>query len=183
MRTLLLTLGLFVSACGDNTGGSGGTSGGPCGTDTPVMATASDVQTRIFQCSCVFSGCHDSSSNRTLHNQLDTMANSCASMRRMSCEFPTLKRADMANPDNSVVIKKLTCASKDCTPELGNPDVSCQIKDSMTQQVLNQRMPASDNPPLDSGRISTLKTWIGMGLPGCPAPDGGTPDGASSDAD
>jgi len=181
MRTLLLTLGLFLSACGDNGGTGGSSGGGPCGTDTAVMPTASDVQTRIFQCSCVFSGCHDSSSNRTLHNALDTMASSCTSLRRMSCEFPTLPRTDPANPNNSVLIKKLTCASKDCTPELGTPDVSCQIKDSMTQQVLNQRMPASDNPPLDSGRINTLRTWISMGLPGCPGTTDGGADGPAAD--
>lgn len=182
MRTLLLSLGLLLSACGDNGGGTGG-SNGNCGTATAVMPTAADVQMRIFQCSCVFSGCHDSSSNRILHNQLDTMANSCASLRRMSCEFPTMKRTDPSNPDNSVLIKKLTCASADCTAELGTPDVNCQVKDSTTGAVLNQRMPASSNPQLDSGRIATLKQWIAMDLPGCPAPVDAGVDASSADAE
>ena len=181
MRTLFLTLSFFLSACGD-TGSTGG-SGGNCGTATAVMPTADDVTNRIFHCSCVFSGCHDSSSNRILHQNLETVATACASLRRSACEFPTRPLTDPANPDNSLLLKKLTCAAKDCTPELGTPDSTCQVKDSMTQQVLNQRMPASDNPPLDSGRIATLRTWISMGLPGCPPPDGGTPDAPSSDAD
>src|SRR5262249_39384541 len=71
MRTLLLSLGLLLSACGDNGGGTGGSTGN-CGTATAVMPTAADVQTRIFQCSCTFSGCHDSSSNRMLNMKLDT---------------------------------------------------------------------------------------------------------------
>src|SRR5215831_21169209 len=103
MRTLLLTFGLLLSACGDNTSGTGGSTGA-CGTATPVQPTAAEVQARIFQCSCVFSGCHDSSSNRTLHNALDTMGASCTSLRRMSCEFPTFPRTDPANPNNSVLI-------------------------------------------------------------------------------
>jgi hypothetical protein len=178
MRTFVL-LGLLILGCGDNS-----STNGNCGTATPVLATASDVQTRIFACSCAFSGCHDATSNRTLHNALDTMADSCTSLRRMSCEFPTQKRVDPQNPDNSILIKKLTCASRDCTPQLGTPDSTCQVKDTTTGQILNQRMPASDNPPLDSGRLATLRTWIAMDLPGCPQPpDAGAADAPTSDAE
>src|SRR5262249_39355099 len=147
----------------------------PCGPkNVPVMATAADVQQRIFICNCVFSGCHDSLSNRTLNFSLETMTSACAALRRNSCEFPALPRIDKNNPDNSFVIKKLSCAAADCTPTLGSPDPSCQITDTMTGAVLNQRMPATD-PPLDSGRVQTLRTWIAMDLPGCPpaTPDGG----------
>ena len=147
------------------------------------MPTATDVQTRIFACSCVFSGCHDSSSNRILHQDLTTVASACNSLRRNACEFPNQPLVDPANPDNSFVIKKLSCAAADCTPTLGTPVAACQVKDSTSGAVLNQRMPASDNPPLDSGRLATLKTWISMGLPGCPpAADGGV-DAPSSDAE
>jgi hypothetical protein len=172
----------LLSACGDNGGGTGGSTGN-CGTATAVMPTAADVQTRIFQCSCTFSGCHDSSSNRMLNMKLDTMDHSCVSLRRMSCEFPTFKRADSANPDMSMVIKKLTCSAADCTADLGVPDSACRTLDTMTGAIQNARMPASDNPPLDQGRISTLRQWIAMDLPGCPAPDGGAVDAPTSDAE
>jgi hypothetical protein len=161
----------LLSACGDNGGGTGGSTGN-CGTATAVMPTADDVVTRIFNCSCTFSGCHDASSNRMLHQNLTTVATTCASLRHATCEFPSRPLVDPTNPDNSYLIKKLTCSAADCTPELGVPDMACQTK-TQAGAVLNDRMPASSNPPLDSGRIATLRQWIAMDLPGCPPVDGG----------
>jgi len=127
---------------------------------------------KVFHFSCIFSSCHrDDIAKADL--SMSTMEETCRSLvDTKSCEYPTMMRTD-------VMIKKLSCAQIDCTPDFGGvpPDVNC-----LTSEGKNQRMPATSPGPLEKCKIDAIKTWIMNGLTGCPgidAPVDGPLDGRS----
>jgi hypothetical protein len=176
-----MALSMLAAGCGDsgnctgsnctNGGTGGGGAGGGAGGDTAMplglMPQASDIQNKLFGVSCAFVGiCHGGTPVKATLD-FSSLASTCAALKMDSCEMPGVKRADMANPAASYLIKKLTCmtdsSGSSCTASLGMTASTCPN----TVGGMNTRMPMGSLPQALSD-IATIQTWIMMGMPGCP---------------
>lgn len=138
MRSGLIVLSLFLTACGDlELPTDPGAGGGP-----PIdpTATFTRVQNEIFTPSCARIGCHD-----TLGQQsqlvLSTGRAYAATVGVASVEMPSLARVTAGDPANSYLYRKITGAG-----------------------ITGERMPLSA-PPLSDAQIALVRDWIRRGAP------------------
>ncbi len=135
-----LVLALSVAACGSEDGGDDGDDGLPF---DPVL---SEIQTKVFDVSCVFSSCHSESraaGNLILepgmsHGELVGVLSDNDAAKNMS-----MQRVVAGDADSSFLMVKLTVG------------LDSQFGDLMPQGSLNGLEPA--------GKIEAIRQWINDG--------------------
>lgn len=137
MRSLLISLALLTTACGNLE-----TVTGPGGGGEPIdpTATFTRVQSEIFTPTCANIGCHDPLGQQS---QLILSAGRAyeQTVSRSSVEMPSLLRVAPGNPDNSYLYRKITGAG-----------------------ITGDRMPQG-RPPLSDAQIRLVRDWIRRGAP------------------
>ena len=137
MRSLLISLALLTTACGNLETVTGPGVGGE-----PIdpTATFTRVQSEIFTPTCANIGCHDPLGQQS---QLILSAGRAyeQTVSRSSVEMPNLLRVAPGNPDNSYLYRKITGAG-----------------------ITGDRMPQG-RPPLSDAQIRLVRDWIRRGAP------------------
>lgn len=138
MRSTLILLALFVTACGnlESVTAPDGNGGDP----VDPSATFTRVQNEIFTPTCANIGCHDPLGQQS--QLVLTAGRSYANIvSRPSVEMPSLMRVEPGNPDNSYLYRKITGAG-----------------------ITGDRMPQG-LPPLSAAQIRLVRDWIRRGAP------------------
>jgi hypothetical protein len=138
MRSILISLALLLTACGNLETITGPDDGGGDPIDT--TATLTRVQNEIFTPTCAQIGCHN-----TLGQQSQLILTAGRSFEqtvlRSSVEMPSLFRVQPNDPANSYLYRKITGAG-----------------------ITGDRMPQG-LPPLSDAQIKLVRDWIRRGAP------------------
>jgi hypothetical protein len=144
----------LCGACGTPESADPGSSIDP---NAPVHVA--DLSTRVFAPTCTGTSCHNAI-DRPAGLDLSSVAQICASLKdQFSCEFPTRRLTDPSAPNDSLLLRKLRCASSDCSADLGVVSPDCSV-------ISDQRMPYLEMP-LDASLVQLIERWIAGGLEGC----------------
>ncbi len=137
MRSILISLALLLTACGNLE-----TITGPDGGGDPIdtTATLTRVQNEIFSPTCAQIGCHDPLGQQS--QMVLTPGRSFEqTVGRSSVEMPNLFRIQPNDPANSYLYRKITGAG-----------------------ITGDRMPQG-LPPLNDAQIKLVRDWIRRGAP------------------
>ena len=138
MRSILISLALLLTACGNLETITGPDAGG--GDPIDPTATFTRVQNEIFTPTCAQIGCHNPLGQQS---QLVLTAGQAYTqiVQRSSVEMPNLFRVQPGDPAASYLYRKITGAG-----------------------ITGDRMPQG-LPPLSDGQIKLVRDWIRRGAP------------------
>lgn len=137
MRSILISLALLLTACGNLE-----TITGPDGGGDPIdpTATLTRVQNEIFTPTCAQIGCHDPLGQQS-QLILTTGRSYEQTVSRSSVEMPSLFRVTPNDPANSYLYRKITGAN-----------------------ITGDRMPQG-LPALSDAQVKLVRDWIRRGAP------------------
>lgn len=113
--SLLFSLGVMMTACGDDGGSGGACPSGQVSCDgvcineiTPTLAGANGIQAAVFQPTCTFSNCHGTEGTAQAGLELSSVAASEQNLIDVdSTQVPALVRVSPGQSGDSYLMNKL----------------------------------------------------------------------------